>query len=146
MVSFPRVHQDHDPERGRESDESGQALTEVALVFPLLVFIAVALVQLAIYYHAQNVVVGAVQEGARVAASEDRTVGDGVARTRTLLQAGLGPSAGSVAVEGLDGGDMVVVQATGGLQTIVPMVGDLRLPLRARGVANKERFTAGPGG
>ena len=117
----------------------------MAIVFPLLVLIAAALIQLAIYYHAQNVVVGAVQEGVRVAASEDRTVGDGVARTRTLLQAGLGPSAGSVAVEGLDGGEVVVVQATGGLRTIVPMVGDLRLPLKARGAANKERFQVGPG-
>ena len=131
--------------RNREHGESGQAVTEAAIVFPLLVLIAAALIQLAIYYHAQNVVVGAVQEGARVAASEDRTVGDGVARTRTLLQAGLGPSAGSVTVEALDGGDLVVVQATGGLRTIVPMVGDLRLPLRARGVAEKEHFTAGPG-
>jgi Flp pilus assembly protein TadG len=131
--------------RDRRSDESGQALTEVAIVFPLLVLIAVALVQLAIYYHAENVVVGAVQEGARVAASEDRTVGDGVARTRTLLQAGLGPSAGSVAVEGIEGTDAVVIQATGGLRTIIPLVGDLRLPLRARGVAHKERFGAGPG-
>ena len=129
----------------RHADESGQAVTEVAIVFPLLVFIAVALVQLAIYYHAENVVVGAVQEGVRVAASEDRTVGDGVARTRTLLQVGLGPSAGSVAVEGIEGTDAVVVQATGGLRTIIPLVGDLRLPLRARGVAHKERFSAGPG-
>ncbi len=119
---------------------------ETALAFPVLIAIAVGLIQFAIFYHSQNVVTGAVQEGARVAASEDRTVADGVARAQSLLQAGLGPSAGNVAVQGIDGGDAVAIEARGQLRTMIPWVADATLPLQARAVAAKERFHAGPGG
>ncbi len=132
--------------RGRGAGERGQALVETAIAFPVLIAVAVGLIQLAIYYHSQNVVTGAVQEGTRVAASEDRTVADGVARTQALLQAGLGPSAGNVTVQGIDGGDAVAVEARGQLRTIIPWVADATLPLQARAVATKERFHAGPGG
>ena len=51
--------------------QRGQALVETAIAFPLLLIAALGLVQFALFYHAQNVVTGAVQEGARVAAAEE---------------------------------------------------------------------------
>lgn len=125
--------------------EQGQALVEAAVVLPLLLTVAVGLVQFALFYHAQNVVTGAVQDGARVAAAQDRLVADGVAHADALLRAGLGRSAGELAVRGIDGGDAVAIEAQGRLRTIIPWAADASLPLGARSVVSKERFRAGPG-
>jgi hypothetical protein len=131
--------------RGRSAGgERGQAMVEAAVVFPLLLLVAIGLVQLALFAHAQHVVTVAVQEGARVAAAEDRALPDGVGQAQALLRAGLGRSAGEVALNGLDGGDIVVLEAQGRLRTIIPWVADASLPLGARAVMSKERFRAGP--
>ena len=123
--------------------ESGQAMAETAIAFPLLLLAAVGLVQFALYTHAQHVVLGAVQEGARVAAAGDRTIEDGAAYAQTVLQAGLGRSASGVSVRAVDGGDAVSVEATGGLRVLIPWAADAALPLHARAVVAKERFRPG---
>lgn len=129
----------------RWREETGQAMLEAAVVFPLLVLVAVALVQFALFYHARAVVTGAAQDGARVAAAVDATVADGVARSLTLLRAGLGPTAEKVEVQGADLGDAIVVRVEGRLPTIIPWVADASLPLSAQVVMSKERFRGGPG-
>jgi Flp pilus assembly protein TadG len=124
--------------------ERGQALVEAALTFPLLLLVAIGLVQFALFVHAQGVVTGAVQDGARVAAAEGRTVGEGVAHAEALLDAGLGRSARDVTVRGSEGGGTVALEAQGRLRAIVPWVADATLPLGARAVVSKEGFRAGP--
>ena len=52
--------------------------TEAAIAFPVVLIAAIGLMQFAIYRHATNVVVGAVQDGAEVAARADYSVQDGV--------------------------------------------------------------------
>jgi hypothetical protein len=123
--------------------ESGQAMVETAIAFPLLLLVAIGLVQFALYTHAQHVVLAAVQEGARVAAAGDRTIGDGAAYAETILRAGLGQGAAGIAVRAVDGGDAVAVEATGGLRLILPWAADATLPLDARAVVAKERFRPG---
>ena len=118
--------------------------TEAAIVFPIVLIVAVGLMQFAIYRHATNVVVGAVQDGVEVAARADYTVQDGVDRTHELLQAGLGPTAAAMTIEGLDGTDEVGIQATGQLQLIIPWAGNATLPLAYRAVESKEHFRVGP--
>lgn len=130
--------------RIRPSSERGQAMVEMALVFPLLLIVAIGLVQFALYAHAENVVTGAAQDGARVAAEGDRTLADGVNHTRAVLQAGLGTTAADVTVAGSDGGDVVVIEVTGRLRAIIPWVADATLPLHARAIMSKERFRVGP--
>lgn len=122
---------------------TGQAMVEVALVFPLLLIVAIGLLQFALYAHAENVVTGAAQDGARIAAEEGRTLDDGVNHTRAILQAGLGPTAANVTVTGSDGGDVVVITVTGRLRTMIPWVADATLPLKAQAVMSKERFRVG---
>ncbi|MFN8473867.1 MAG: TadE family protein [Anaerolineae bacterium] len=124
--------------------EIGAAMVETAVAFPLLIIVALGLVQFALYAHAQNVVVGAAQDGARVAAAEDRHIEDGLARAHDLLRAGLGPSAEGVSVRGVDGGDVVMVETQGRLRLILPWVGDASLPLHAQAMINKEAFHASP--
>ena len=130
----------------KDALEQGSAMVETAVAFPLLIMVAVTLVQFALYVHAENVVIGSVQDGARVAAEDGRSLDEGLAHTRALLQAGLGPTAANVSVTGAEGVDAVVVEAQGGLSAIIPWAGGGMLPLRARAVMSKERFRGGPGG
>jgi len=125
--------------------QRGAVMAEAALAFPVLLMAALGLLQFAIYEYSQNVVTESVQEGARIAAEEDRGVSDGVAYAQTLLQAGLGPSAAQVQVRGSDGGDAVAIQAQGQLKLIIPWAVNAGLPLEARAVMSKEKFRVGPG-
>src|SRR6185437_11476744 len=121
----------------------GQALVESALAFSVLVLLALALVQLALYVHAENVAIGACQDGAHVAAAADGTVADGIATAQALLQAGLGQDSDDVTVRGSAGGDTVVVEAQGQLSLILPWVGNPTLPLHAQAIVTKDGFDAG---
>ena len=107
---------------------AGQALLELALLAATLLTLMVGLVQLTLYLHAQGVVRGACQEGARVASAgpEDR-LADGVAYAVDLVAAGLGRSAAGVTVTGTADADI--------LQRPVPV---------ARVVYQKERFRVAP--
>jgi Flp pilus assembly protein TadG len=125
--------------------ERGQAAVEAAVVLPLLLLVAIGLVQFALFVHAQGVVTGAVQDGARVAAAEGRTPADGVAHAEALLRAGLGRYADDVTVRGSGDGQTVALEARGRLRTIVPWVADATLPLGARAIVGRERFRGGPG-
>lgn len=124
---------------------AGQALVEVAVVFPLLLLVAIGLVQFALYMHAQNVVTGAVQDGARVAAEDGRSLSDGVTTAQALLQAGLGPEASGVTLHGQEDQNVVVLRAQGQLRTIIPWVADETLPLGARATMSREHFRPGGG-
>jgi len=124
-------------------DEAGAAMVETALAFPLLILVAVGVVQFALFVHAQNVVLAAAQDGARVAAAEDRSVGEGVAHAQALLRAGLGPSAEAVRVRGAEDGEVVMVETQGRLRLILPWVGDASLPLHAQAAMTKEHFRRG---
>jgi len=123
--------------------ERGQAMAEAAVTLPLLLLAALALVQFALYAHAQNVVTGAVQDGARVAAAADRTLQDGAEHARAILRAGLGRSAGDVVVRPSMVGGAVVLEAEGHAPAVIPWVAEAVLPLRARAVVSKEQFRAG---
>ena len=120
-------------------------MIETALAMPVLLMAAIGLLQFAIFYHSQNVLTEAVQEGARVAAQEDSTVDDGVAYAKVLLKAGIGPEADQMQVQGIDGGNAVAVQAQGKLRLIIPWAVNAGLPLWSRAVVSKEKFRVGPG-
>jgi Flp pilus assembly protein TadG len=120
-------------------------MVEAAVAFPLLLLTAIGLFQFALFAHAQNMVTVAVQDGARIAASEDRSLADGLSHARALLESGLGRSVEDVAVSGTDGADTVSVEARGRLRLIIPWAAQATLPLEARSVVSKERFRAGPG-
>ena len=71
-------------------DERGSAVVEFTLVSILLVSLFLMVLQVGLVLHARNVMVSAAQEGARLAANADRTVDDGVLRTREAIRGSLG--------------------------------------------------------
>lgn len=124
----------------------------MAVVFPLLVFLAVVLVQFAVYFHARSVVLTAVTEGAHVAAALDGSLPDGQARAESLIHAGLGARVANrinIDPEEIRSGqdlEAVRVRARGYFATFLPWldpqfgVTRLNLPLNADAVMSKERF------
>ena len=101
-------------------DDAGQATVELALVFPIIFTLLLALVQVGLVVRAQILVTHAAREGARVAA------------------VGEDPMAAAVASSGLDprrmevdrtsseaAGDVVTVTVTYAAPTDVPLIGSL---------------------
>lgn len=117
----------------------GQALVETAVAFVVLLMVAMGLLQFALYMHARNVVTGSVQDGARVAASDNSSLDRGITHARSLLNTSMGSTA-SVSFSGYESQDEVTVSASGSMQPIVPFMFGLSLPLNASATVDKERF------
>jgi Flp pilus assembly protein TadG len=128
----------------------GQSTVEVAAAFPLLILIGMAMLQFAIYYHAHNVVVAAVQEGAHVAASLGGTPEAGKDRANALIKAGLGPSLRKnlevdlpETVRADQADEAVRMEVRGSMDSFIPWLGGpAKLPLGAVAEMSTERFRA----
>ena len=129
----------------RRCAEAGAAAVELALTLPLLVLALLGVVQVALVIHAGQVVTAAAQEGARVAASEDRSAAEGAAYATALLRAGLGRAAGGFSVGvayDTPAGDVAVATVSGVYPTLAPVPAG-GWPLRATARVRSERFRAG---
>jgi Flp pilus assembly protein TadG len=71
------------------TDDRGSAVVEFVLVSVLVVALVAAVLQLALALHIRNTLVAAASEGARMAASADRSPSDGAAHTARLIRATL---------------------------------------------------------
>jgi Flp pilus assembly protein TadG len=129
--------------RGRRRE--GQALVECALVLPLLVTLALGLVQITLYIHARDVLVAAAQEGARLAAEDGRRLEDGYVRTHALVRAGLGEAVQPVEPRGRVDADVVEMRIDSALRPILPLPIDGGLPINVRASVSRERFRPGGG-
>lgn len=99
------------PRRAR--DQRGTAVVDFVLIMLLLVPLFLGVVQVALVMYVETTLTSAASEGARLAATVDRSPGDGAARTRSLIASSLGGryakdvSAGTTTV---DGTPMIVVR------------------------------------
>ena len=132
--------------RGSRDGEGarGQSLVELALVLPALLLVLVAVVQLALVIHAQNVITAAAQEGARYGAAEGRTATEGAMRAQEVLASGIGGEDGTFTATARGTGDVVVVQVQGRYRLLVPWLTGRTLPLAATAEMRREGFRAGP--
>lgn len=71
------------PSRAR--DDRGSAVVDAVLVIPLLLLLAMTVLQVMLALHVRSTLVAAAAEGARAAALAGADAGSGVARTRSLL-------------------------------------------------------------
>lgn len=97
-------------------------MIEFLAVTILTVVCLLAIAQMAIWVWARNVAVSAVHEGARTAAETGRPLGDGVVRTRSLLDDGLGSSGRSFEVQAAQEGDTLAIRARGSAPMIIPFL------------------------
>jgi Flp pilus assembly protein TadG len=71
--------------------DGGDATVDFVLVGALLTVLTLSVIQLGLALLVRNTVLDAAAEGARFAALADNELPDGVARTRDLISAALGP-------------------------------------------------------
>lgn len=122
----------------RRTGERGSALLETALTFPVLLLVALGLVQFALWAHAENVATDAAIYGARQAAEAGGSLSAAVATTRALVQSGLGGYASGFQVRGEDTGATVVMDVWGSVPLLLPGLPTSALPVQAEGRTPKE--------
>jgi hypothetical protein len=101
--------------------------------------------QTVLYAHARQVLISAVQEGARLAAEDGRTAEDGMARARALVLAGLGTSVEPLLLDATRDNELVRLRADASLRPILPLLLVDGLPLHVEGRVARERFRPGGG-
>jgi hypothetical protein len=121
-------------------DERGAAVVDFVLVTVVLVPLFLGILQLALVLHVRNTLTAAASEGARLAATSDRSLGDGVAETREQIRGVLDPayaedvSAHMTELGGMPGVEVVVRARVPALGLAGPAV-----ELTVRGTAVEER-------
>lgn len=78
--------------RRRAGGQDGAAVTEFVLIAPLVLFLFLGLVQVALFLHAHDVLVADAAEGARYAANAGVTPSEGDARCIDDIRESLSPS------------------------------------------------------
>jgi Flp pilus assembly protein TadG len=142
---------DQHPRLRRASRQSAQVIVEAAIVFPLLIAAALAVLQFGLYAHAQNVVTAAAQDSARVYAAQGNATqlyAQAQQRAQDLVKAGLGTSADVPKVKitptpsAGPQPDQVNVTVDTRMRTIIPWIPfrDPYLPLTATASMSKEHF------
>ena len=129
-----------------ERHRAAQALVESALVLPLAIMLSLGVLQVVLYTHARDVLTSAVQEGARLAAEDGRSLDEGYARAQALVTAGLGGSVEPVRLDGSLDSDIVLLRVNTNLRPILPLPLVQNLPIHAEGRVARERFRAAGGG
>ena len=105
--------------------------------------LTLGVLQVVLYAHARDVLLSAVQEGARLAAEDGRGIDEGYARAAALVSAGLGASVEPVRLQASLDDESIVLRADTRLRPILPLplVGDL--PIHTEGRITRERFRPG---
>jgi Flp pilus assembly protein TadG len=120
------------PEGGRVT-EGGSAVVEFVLVSVVALVLAMSVAQLGLFLWERNALMGSLSEGARVAATEGRSVADGARVASELLRRAAGERvAAAVPIQGAEAGGVVLLRAEGTLPSFVPGVPGLPVRMTAR--------------
>jgi Flp pilus assembly protein TadG len=108
--------------RERFNCENGNASVEFALVAPLLMLVALAVLQLMLAIHVRSVVTSAAIEGARVAALVDGDLTRAESRTRSILESNIaGTAVQSITASRVTEGDNKMFAVV--VETELPLIG-----------------------
>jgi Flp pilus assembly protein TadG len=119
---------------------AAQALVETALIFPLFVALSLGLLQVALYAHARDVLLGAAQEGVRLAAEDGRSLDDGLERVNDLTRAGLGSTVEPLRTQAHRDAEVVEITIDTRLSPVLPLPLRDGLPVHVRATMTRERF------
>lgn len=105
----------------RRFDDSGSAVVEFLGVAVIVALVALALIQLVLALHVRNVLASSAYEGAAHAALADRTLSDGEARARVLVEQALGGLDANAWARHVTASGSPAVEVT--VSTTMPLVG-----------------------
>lgn len=120
-------------------EEEGSASVEFTLVSILLVFLSLAVIQVALVLHVRNTVADAAAEGARWAALADSDLTSGRTRTAELIETAVGSTyASNVSARYVGWKGQPAVEVT--VTTALPVIGlwGPAIPLKVSGHAARE--------
>ena len=117
--------------------ERGLATVEFVVVFPVLFFCIMIVIQFGVWAHASHVATAAAQEGARAARAEDGSAAAGEARAQALISAAGGSVLVGPQTAASRGADEVRVEVRGHAASLLPGVS---LPVRAVAAGPVERY------
>ena len=121
----------------------GQAIAEFAVASIVFLSTIVALIDLGLWLHAQNVVISASQEAATVGSREGASAVQAVGAARSFLQAGLGASASTIDTINVEIGPDVITAEVRGTWHVAPLGPLVPVPLHATTTMLREQFRPG---
>lgn len=124
----------------RWSQDRGESSIQMAIVFPFVILVTVAVVQAAMWVHARNIALTAAREGVAAARTYQSSEGAGAARAREALGRIAGDSlrGPSVSTAGTSA-TAVTVTVTGSAPSMLPGLSGLSVSQSAS--APRERWT-----
>jgi Flp pilus assembly protein TadG len=120
-----------------------QAIAEFAVASAVFLSMMVAVIDLALWLDAQNVVLSASQEAATVGSRENASAEEAVIAARRLLQAGLGSTAVAIDTVNVNIGPDVTTAEVSGTWYVAPLGPLVPVPLHARASMLREQFRPG---
>jgi Flp pilus assembly protein TadG len=127
----------------RWRDDRGDTAIQMAIIYPVVLLAAIAVIQASMWYYARQIALTAAREGASVARAYQSSPADGAARARDVLGRVAGDSLRGYSVTASSTGERVQVQVSGRAMSMVPGVAGLQVTQSASGPL--ERWTL-PGG
>lgn len=124
---------------GRRHAEEGDAVTEMVIVVPVLLLLIMTIVQFGLWYHAEQVVQAAAQEGLRAAGSLDGTPESGSDRAQRFLATTAASLIRDPVVQATRDDRVSLVEVSG---TVIGVIPGLRMAVDARAVGPTESFRA----
>lgn len=129
--------------RGRRwADDRGDASIQMAIVYPVVLLAAIAVIQASLWYYARQIALTAAREGVTAARAYQASPADGAARARDVLGRTAGDSLRSVSVSAGNDGERIRVQVSGVAQSMLPGVSGLTVTQSASGPV--ERWVSAP--
>ena len=126
---------------GRTKDDSGSSALEMAVIFPVTIFIVFGIVQFGIWYHANDIAQAAAQQAVRSASAYGATQTDGSTEAGKVLNENAHGLIIHTQITCSRGAQTATVTVTGEAIQVIPFI---PLPVKAIATAPVEAFRAPP--
>ncbi|MFF4699924.1 TadE/TadG family type IV pilus assembly protein [Streptomyces chattanoogensis] len=120
--------------------DRGEASIQMAIVFPAVLLLTVAVVQAGLWFVARGIALTAAREGLSAARTYQATPGEGTARAREVLERTSGDLLQATTVRTTAIGGRVRVQVSGRVLSMLPGIDGLQITQSTDGPV--ERFTS----
>jgi Flp pilus assembly protein TadG len=108
--------------RCRAGEERGSSALEMAIIFPVTVFLVFGIIQFGIWYHAAVIARSAAQEGARAASAYQATTATGTASAERVLHENANGLISHVQLTPYRDDEVATVSVSGQALQVIPFI------------------------